>query len=161
MQLVWSDLLKDNDWILKLTNIYFDAMAERNTGKASTHFQERAEELGHIVLTNKSYQKTRFVRALLRGLTAALRNLPTLVAILAAEFNDASLRFSNTQGKVIGSTLKNLRSAENLLLTIGLMQLLEIYAAVSLEAQHSFHFPVQVWDKISKAKEQLSKLSEH
>ena len=87
--------------------------------------------------------------------------MPTLVALLAAEFNDTSLRFSNTQGKVIGSTLKNLRSAENLLFTIGLMHLLELHAAVSLEAQHSFHFPVKVWDKISNAKEQLSKLSEH
>ena len=61
MQLVWADILKENDWILKLTNIYFDAMGERNTGKASTHFQERADELGYIVLKNKSYQKTRFV----------------------------------------------------------------------------------------------------
>ena len=81
MQWVWSDLLKQNYWILKLNNVYFDAMAERNTGKAATHFQERAEELGHIVLTNKTYQKTRFVRALLRGLTEALRNLPTIVTV--------------------------------------------------------------------------------
>ena len=102
-----------SDWILKLTNIYFDAMGERNTGKASTHFQERADELGYIVLKNKSYQKTRFVRALLRGLTAALRNLPTIVSLLAEELKDAALRFSNTQAIAIEKTLKGLLSAEN------------------------------------------------
>ena len=158
MQLVWADVLKNNEWITKLMDVYFDAMGDRNTGKASTHFQERAEELGHIVLTNKTYQKTRFVRSLVRGLTAAMRNLPTIVAILAAEFNDAALRLNNTRGRILQQTIKDLQSAKNLLLTIGIMQLLEIYASVSLEAQHSFHFPVQVWQKISSAKMELSKL---
>ena len=161
MQLVWADVLKNNEWITSLMDIYFDAMGDRNTGKASTHFQERAEELGHIVLTNKSYQKTRFVRALLRGLTAAMRNLTTIVSILAAEYDDAALRYNNTRGKEMEKTIKDLRSPKNLLLTIGMMQLLEIYASVSLEAQHSFHFPVQVWHKITSAKDVLSKLSDN
>ena len=100
------------------------------------------------------------MRALLRGLTAALRNLPTIVTLLAEEYDAACLRLFNTQAKVIGTTLDNLRSAKNLLLTVGIMQLLEIYASVSLEAQRLFHFPVQVWQKISSAKEELSKLSE-
>ena len=159
MQLVWSDVLKKHEWVMELMDVYFKAMSDRNTGKSSTHFQERAEELGYIVLTNKSYQKTRFVRALLRGLTAAMRNLPTLVSLLAEEFQDAALRYNNTQAKILEKTLDNLRSAKNLLLTIGMMQLLEIYSSVSLEAQHSFHFPVQVWSKITTAKEELSKLA--
>ena len=161
MQLVWADVLKTNKWITKLMDVYFDAMAARNIGKASTHFHERAEDLGHIVLTNKTYQKTRFVRSLVRGLTAAMRNLPTIVTILAQEFSDAALRLNNTAGKILEKTITDLRSAENLLLTIGMMQLLEIYASVSLEAQHSFHFPVQVWHKISSAKDELTKLSEN
>ena len=161
MQLVWADVLKKNEWITDLMDVYFDAMADRNTGKASTHFQERAEDLGHIVLTNKTYQKTRFVRSLVRGLTAAMRNLPTIVAILAQEFDDAALRLNNTRGKILQNTLTKLRSPRNLLLTIGIMQLLEIYASVSLEAQYSFHFPVQVWSKICSAKEELTKLSEN
>ena len=54
------------------------------------------------------------MRALLRGLTAALRNLPTIVSLLAEEFKDAAMRFSNTQAIAIEKTLKGLISAENL-----------------------------------------------
>ena len=48
----------------------------------------RAKELGYLVLTNKEHQTTRFVRALLRGLTAALRNLPTLEVVLNEEIRE-------------------------------------------------------------------------
>ena len=99
MQLVWADILKQRKWILTVTDTYFKVMQSKNTGKAATHFEERAEELGHIVVTNKTYQTTRFVRALLRGLTAAMRNLPTLVNILAEDFNEAALQFNNTEAK--------------------------------------------------------------
>ena len=44
--------------------------------------------------------------------------------------------------------------------TIGLIQLLEIYASTSLEGQHSKHFPTQVWSKIKKSQEELKKLGE-
>ena len=44
-------------------------MQSMRCGKASTHFYEKAKELGYIVLTNKNYQFTRFVRALQRGIT--------------------------------------------------------------------------------------------
>ena len=72
-------------------------------------------------MTNKSYQETRFVRALVRGLTAAMRNLPTIVALLSLEFDEAAMKLNNTQGKALEKTIKSLRSAKNLLLTIGMM----------------------------------------
>ena len=57
-------------------------MQSMNVGKSSTHFFEKAAELKNTVLTNKKLQTTRFVRALLRGITAALRNLPTMIAVI-------------------------------------------------------------------------------
>ena len=118
MQLVWSDILKKKKWILDVIDVFFRAMQSKITGKAATHFQERAEELGKIVFTNKSYQTTRFVRALLRGLTAALRNLPTLVSLYCQEYNEAALDFNNTEAKRLHKILAELQSAKNFLLTI-------------------------------------------
>ena len=161
MQLIWGDVLKNNPRILEILNIYFAAMAERNTGKSSTHFHERAEELGTIVLSNKTHQKTRFVRALLRGLTAALRNLPTLVSVIAEECETASDEHDNTTVKRLKDIWKSLENGRNLVFTLGLAQLLEMYSEVSLESQHALHFPVQVWVKILQAKENLAKLANH
>ena len=92
--MVWSDTLKKKPWVLEMIETYFSVMQSKNVGKASTHFFERASELNNIVLTNKTYQKTRFVRALQRGITAFLRNLPTLHHIVSEEYLDA-LRDNN------------------------------------------------------------------
>ena len=51
-------------------------MKSMNIGKSATQFFETAAELDNIVLSNKTYQETRFVRSLLRGITAALRIYP-------------------------------------------------------------------------------------
>ena len=79
MEIVWAETLKKKDWVLDIFDIYFSTMKNQNIGKASTNFFETAAELKNIVLANKIYQSTRFVRSLLRGLQAALRNLPTLL----------------------------------------------------------------------------------
>ena len=80
-------------------------MKTMHCGKASTHFLEKAKELENIVLTNKTYQTTRFVRSLLRGITAGLRNLPTLVAIIGEDYNEAILSSNNTEAKNLKNTL--------------------------------------------------------
>ena len=85
MQLTWSDLIKKYDKIMKVADCYFGKMKEHKLGKIGTHFLNRAGELGYLVLTNKQNQTTRFGKALLRGLTVALRNLPTLQIILNEE----------------------------------------------------------------------------
>ena len=42
MPLVWVNLLKENDWTLKLTNIYFKAaMGERNTVEVGTFTRQK------------------------------------------------------------------------------------------------------------------------
>ena len=116
----------------------------RGVGKKATHFIETAVELENSVLTNKTYQHTRFVRSLLRGLTAALRNLPTLVNVYGKDFEEAALNFENTKAKELKSTLGSLMKSETLFFTIGLCQILEIYCEPSLESQHASHFLIQV-----------------
>ena len=132
-----------------------------NVGKSSTHFFEKAAELKNIVLTNKKLQTTRFVRALLRGITAALRNLPTMIAVIDEDFEEATLNFDNTKAKELKATLNQLRNAEILFFSIGMAQLLEIYCGVSLEVQHASHLPIQAWPRIDSAKSELQSLSEN
>ena len=144
MQLVFSDVLRKKTFILQMIDTYFRAMSNQNTGKASTMFQERAAELNNIVLANQTYQETRFVRSLLRGLTAALRNLPTIHGVLALEYNDCAKYFHNRRGLELQAIMDELTNAEVLFFTIGFCQLLELYAIASLESQHSAHFPIQV-----------------
>ena len=160
MQLVWNDVLKKKPWILAMIKIYFSAMQSMSCGKASTHFFEKASELENLVLTNKTYQSTRFVHALQRGNTAALINLPTIVSLNAEEYQDAVLNFNNTKAKELKKTLDSLMSAENLFFSIGLSQLLESYCVASLESQYVSHFPIQVWQRIDSSKIELQNLAE-
>ena len=120
-------------------------MQSMNVGKSSTHFFEKAAELKNTVLTNKKLQTTRFVRALLRGITAALRNLPTMIAVIDEDYEEAVLTRDNTRAKELNATLNQLRNAEILFFSIGMAQILEIYCGVSLEVQHASHLPIQAW----------------
>ena len=81
IQLTWHDVLNKKPYIWDTIKIYFSAMQSMRCGKASTHFYEKARKY-----CIKNYQSTRFVRALQRGITAALRNLPTLVSIIAEDW---------------------------------------------------------------------------
>ena len=76
---------KKHPEIMKVANCYFNVMKKHRLGKVGTHFIERATELGYLVLTNKQHLTTRFVRALMRELTAALRNLPTPEIVIKEE----------------------------------------------------------------------------
>ena len=91
---------------------------------------ERAKELGYLVLTNKQYQTTRFVRSLIRGLTAALRNLPTLDIVLKEELNVLENTGRLDKVSKIKKSLREIKEAKNLLFVIGLMQVLEVNAEV-------------------------------
>ena len=130
-----------------------------NIGKSAAQFFETAAELDNIVSSNKTYQETRFVRSLLRGITAALRNLPTSIAVIAKEYNQAHENHENDKTKKLKPILNTLRKAEILFFTIGFAQLLEIYAGVSLAVQYAYHFPIQMWSKIDEAKSEILALS--
>ena len=160
MQLTWADLIKQHPEIMRVADCYFNVMKVHKLGKVGTHFLNRAEELGYLVLTNKQHQTTRFVRALLRGLTAALRNLPTLEIVVKEEIREMELAGKNDKVNRLNKELRLMKDSNHVLFVIGLMQILEIYAEVSLSAQHANYFPTQVWSAIIAAKEELKKLSE-
>ena len=126
MQLTWNDVLKKNPWILNLTNIYFSVMTDMNTGKASTKFREKADELNNIVLENKSYQTTRFVRSMQRCYSAALRNLPTLYYLIGAEYKFHHDRHDMTKAKEFKTILDKLQCGENFFFLLGAVNFLLI-----------------------------------
>ena len=68
------------------------------------------------------------------------------------------LERKNADARAVLKTLSQLRDPRNLLLAVGLAQLLEYYCTVSVNAQHSTFFPTQCWDLVNTAKEKLTKL---
>ena len=89
-----------------------------------------------------------------------MQNLPTMTSILQEELEETIRNRSNTRAKELERKIQKLKDPENILTVVGVLQLLEIYAATSLEGQHSNHFPTQVWNKVKEAKETVEKLSE-
>ena len=54
-----------------------------------------------------------------------------------------------------------LRDPRNLMLAVGLAQILEIYCESSLQAQHNYRFPTQAWDTLLEQKARLDSLGEN
>ena len=160
LQLIWKKIISNKVKVDKVIKIYFNAMSDFSLGKASTIFYNRARELGNLVLTPKKQQATRFVRSLIRGLRSAMQNLPTMVSIFAEEYRVAAIEMRNTEAKEYEQKMEDLRSSENFVLVLGILQLLELYATVSLDAQHCKYFPSQVWSSIKNAQSQLEALSQ-
>ena len=167
MQCVWKDVITEHPEVMGTAEALFKIMSNHRLGKAGTHFETRAKELGYLVVTNKKNQTTRFVRALVRGMGAALRNYPTLEIVQKEAIKDAiiSKKKIKSTGRFVHEELKEdleeLKSARNLMFILGLMQILEKYCDASLAAQHSKFFPTQVWKSILKAKSEIKSLSEN
>ena len=81
LQIIWKNTLAQHQTVEEIIQLVFQTMDNFRTGKASSVFRERASQLGHLVLSNKKRQTTRFVRSLVIGLQAWFRNLPTLVCL--------------------------------------------------------------------------------
>ena len=160
IQLVWHKTLHQTPDLIKPIKYYFNAMSDFSMGKATTILNNKAREIGALILTSKSYQETRFVRSLLRGLSTGLRNLPTMEAIYQEDLELAIKKCRNADSKELRNKLKQLKSPKHLLLAVGVCYILEIYADTSLEAQHSKHFPSQVWSWIKSAQDKLNKLKD-
>ena len=98
------------------------------------------------------------MRSLARGLQAYLRNLPTLIAILAEKYEDSAREHKNAEARVVLQKLSKLRDPRNLLLVVGLAQLLELYCRASLQSQHYRRFPSQAWKVVISMREEVTKL---
>jgi hypothetical protein len=158
-QVIWNTWLKKNPRAMAVIGIYFKAMGEWRIGKQASMFKKFAQELGCLVLSNKTYQETRFVASLMRGLTAVTTNLPTLIALYAEAYNKAALECNNTKSKEVQKTLKELMNPKNLIGVTALQQLLEKYTKLSLTAQSSTNPPPVVWALVIEVQEELRKLA--
>jgi hypothetical protein len=160
LQIVWNNSLANHPTVEELVSLMFSTMDDFRTGQASTVFRERAADLGHLVLNNKKRQTTRFVRSLVRGLQAWFRNLPTLIAIQSSKYEEAATEGRNADAREVLANLSKLRDPRNLLLAIGLAQLLELYTVASLQSQHSYRFPTQAWSVIKEMRAKVAALGE-
>ena len=59
LQIVWNNAIKQHAEVEDLITLMFGSMDEYRTGQSSAIFRERAEELGHLILSNKKKQTTR------------------------------------------------------------------------------------------------------
>jgi hypothetical protein len=99
------------------------------------------------------------VRSMARGIQTYLRNLPTIIMIKAKQYEEAAVENRNKEAREVLAMLNKLRDPRNLLYTLGLAQLLEVYCEASLQAQHSYRFPTQAWGVVIKMKVELESLA--
>jgi hypothetical protein len=127
MQLAYGDLIKatDKPYFKNLIKDLFDIMSDFNSGKASLLFQECAEKLHYSTLTNKKNQTTRFVRALLRGNQAFLRNIPCLYAMYGRTAQECALLNDNTGAKAALKSQEKLSDGNFIASIVGITQILE------------------------------------
>ena len=140
--------------------VFFDAMSDFSLGKDAAILQNKAREMQTLILSSKSYQETRFVRSVLRGLGSGLRNLPTMAMVFQEEYELAALEMRNSDAKVFKIKLDSLKEPKTILEAVGVCQLLEIYAKTSLEAQETGHCPTQVWRRVIEAEAELVALAD-
>ena len=124
MQLSYSDIFKDgsdgpNNSLIKEV---FNIMSLHKYGKAGVLFNNAASDLGHVVLTNKCFQETRFVAATLRGLNTFLVNLPTIHHLHATDFAKCNDELNQTGAKSALKLMGKLSDPKTISMIIGFCQ---------------------------------------
>ena len=90
---------------------------------------------------------------------AFLRNLPTLSILLAEKYDDFGRATANTEAREVLQNLSKVRDPRNLLLAVGLAQLLELYTTASVLSQHYTRFPTQTWTVLRSMRTEVEQLS--
>ena len=111
LQIIWKNSLAQHPVVADMIDFIFNVMDDYRTGQAGSLFRTRAAELGHLVLTNKKRQTSRFVRSLQRALQAYLRNLPTLIIIMARRYEEAIREGKNKEAREVLAKLSKLRDS--------------------------------------------------
>lgn len=78
---------------------------------------------------------------MLRGLSHAAVNLPTITRLLNRDFNRAALEHRNADAVEVNRRKAKLENPRNLIKIIGIIQLLNKYSQISLTAQSATFFP--------------------
>ena len=159
LQLVYESTLKKNKHVSSF-NTTMEKMMQKCQGKDGLLFQKVAVELGAAILTDKSEQTTRWVRSLLRIILAYFRNLPVMHAMLLREIEKARLSGNLTEQKKKQKQLDTFCNAIHIAFGIGLAQILDSYAQVSLNAQLLWNFPGSLCIAMKRLASELSDLSQ-
>ena len=159
LQIVYGKVIKEHPEIQNFNRKMYTIMSEHKSHQAGIRFKEIAEELSHAVLTNKGAQETRWVRAELRSLQTYLRNIPTLAIIYGREQDLCARNCDITGQKEAERFFKQIQNAEDIAFAIGLCQLLEEYASVSLAGQSIKTTPSEIPGITSKLKKSLDNLA--
>ena len=162
LQIIWKNSLAQHPVVADMIDFIFNVMDDYRIGQAVSLFRTRTAELGHLVLTNTKRQTTRFVRSLQRALQAYLMNLPTLIITMARSYEEAriSREGKNKEAREVLAKLSKLRDSRQLLLTVGLGQMLELYTTASLQSQHHKRFPTQAWAVVMKMRQEVRALGQ-
>ena len=148
LEIIFHKVLVYNKYVEANINLYSSIQKEYKVGKKSSQFSDIASECCFLTLKNKVLQKTRFVRSWLRVMTTGLVNTPTFVALFSKEMREALYNNNNTEAKRLEKMIKNLTSPRNILLALGLCQILDLYSRCSVLVQRSDCFPVTTWQEI-------------
>ena len=156
LQLVYGDVLKNDKYLKKFLKIV-DTVREYCLGKDGLVFQELALELKASYLTNKSEQTTRWVRSLLRLVEAYFRNLPIVYKLVGRLVEGARFQGDLTEQKQLQTVLDTISDPFYIAFGIGLTQILDDFAKVSLNAQKLWNFPSSLVLSLECTKENLVK----
>ena len=96
----------------KVIDFIYRQMEKYRLGKSKTLFEEEAIRISENPLSNIGRSTTRFVRYLLKGFTAYLRNLPVFHSLIGKEYTECVLSNDNSRAKALAKDLEMLADGE-------------------------------------------------
>ena len=144
LQIAYGNVMKESETIRRFNKLMYRLMSEHKSHQAGVRFKEIGDELQYCLLTNKGAQETRWVRAELRSIQTYLRNLPALGVVYGREVEECARTFDARGQKEAEKHLEEIRDPETIALAVGICQLLESYAQVSLDGQSLSTSPSRV-----------------
>ena len=145
---------------MNFNKLMYRFMRNHKFGQAGSRFKEIEDNLIHPILNNKSAQETRWIRAELRSIQAFLRNLPTFCHILEQEIQSCEESGDLTSKQKAEAQLKRLRNPKMIAYAVGLCEILDDYAQLSLVGQDFMLFPSTIASVYEAFCCRLKKLSE-
>ena len=140
LELVYKDALNKCPELKKFLKIVEKARGYCY-GKDGLILQQLAFELKTSFLSEKSDQKTRWVRSLLRMIDTYFRNLQTIYKLIGNLIESAREEEDITEQKYLTETLQELSNPFYLCFGIGICQVLDNFTELSLGAQKLWQFP--------------------
>ena len=158
LQLVYGDVMLKEKVVVDYNKFVFGTMSDYTSGKDSLHFKELSEALHRMTLSNKVYQETRWVRAMLTAYQSFYHNSPTFYTLYGIESSACATVGDLTTQKTWQKKIQNITDGKQLAFGIGICQMLEVYAKTSLTSQHVSFFATTVVQSVHTLSNELDNL---